>query len=396
MASTTQEVKSPRASDEMAEFSTFEQILPHESEELRMVLPKGMRFALNPRLGGYGKEIKPRDTSMKTYDIVIDPNARTNMVKESLRYRPDAASKHDELTTLPRVRFNDAVRDAIVDERHQRTVFRRERIQKFNTHKHVPALVTDRLVPCWRYPHSLTKQKTPAALALRRLQDAVAATAPENAERTKVAKMFKKSSRRQYGKKSAPWAYVTPTVSAAMKRQEKVDPAGDDWRVVNVSTARELLHPRIAAFDNGGAGPIWDEIRERKIKEHQESKEQWLAHDVLPGGKGISPLAEEIKEIRQQSQDGLQSLEKKYGRRREAFRKLPDLGATQSFDKYCKEYKKKAKLAEEQAAKKEVEEKPTFSPLAGALSLGLSKHRHAISDTDAPRFDIQDFSFISP
>jgi hypothetical protein len=363
--------------------STFEQILPRESEELQMILPKGMRFALNPNLGGYGKDNKLRDTSMKTYDVIVDPNARTNMVKESLRYRADDESKHEELMKLPRVKFNDAVRDAIVDERHQRTVFRRERLRKFNTHKHVPALVTNRLVPCWREPTKLSKQNTPAAEALKTLRHAVATTAPENAERTKAAKMFKKSTRRQYDKKAAPWAYITPTLSAAMKRQEKVEPSErDSWQMTSASTAKEALHPRMAAFDNGGTGPIWEEIRERELKEHHESKQQWLAHDVLPGGKGISPIAEEIKEIRQQAQVGLQSLETMYGKRREAFRKLPDRGATQSFEKYCREYKKKAKMAEEQAAKKEVEEKPTFSPLAAALNLGLSKHRLVMSDTD--------------
>lgn len=374
---------SSRAIEELGALSTFEQILPQESSEIQTILPKGMRFALNPHLGGYSKDNKLRDTSTKVYDVIVDPNARTNMVKESLRYRPDGDGKNDPHMTLPRVKFNDAVRDAIVDERHQRTIFRRQRIQKFNTHKHVPALVTDKLVPCWRDPTSLHKQKTPAAEALRRLQQAVALTAPENAERSKVAKMFKKSVRRQYDKKSAPWAYVTPTVSAAMKKQERVESERDDWQLVGATTAKELMHPKISAFGNGGAGPIWDEIRERRVKEHHESKQQWLAHDVLPAGKGVSAVAEEIKEIRQQSQEGLQSLEAKYEKRREAFRKLPHRDATQSFDKYCKEYKKKVKIAEEQAAKKEVEEKPTFSPLAGALSLNLSKHRHVASDTDA-------------
>ena len=47
--------------------------------------------------------------------------------------------------------------------------------------------------------------------------------------------------------------------------------------------ARQLLHPIVAALDNGigGFGTAADEARKKKLKEDQENRKMWLSHDVL-------------------------------------------------------------------------------------------------------------------
>lgn len=365
--------------DPNSDLSTFEQIVPQEPEELKTMVPRGMRCALSSKLGGYGRHNKMSTHSSKIYNVLIEPHGRKNMVKEILRYG-DTASPFDVEagTVLPQVRFDHGVLDAIIDERCARASFRAERVSRFKTHKYVPALVTERLVPCWRSADTQS-QATPAWLAQKNLETAVALSKEKNAKSNKVAKKFKGTARRHYNtdvRAANTWVTSIPTVSHAMKRTEKVlveDFDENDWQISSISEAKELMHPPGLCLDNGGAGPAWDELREKEIAEFRESRSRWLAHDVKPGGKQPSPVAGEIAEIRQNGKPGLKTLQAQYATKREVFQKAPRHSAEQSFQRFCDEKKAKAQALEAEAAAKLAAERKPEGFYGGLLSLGLSK-----------------------
>jgi len=367
--------------DSNSDLSTFEQIVPQELEELKTMVPRGMRCALSSKLGGYGRHNKMSTQSTKIYNVVIEPHGRKNMVKEILRYG-DTASPFDAATgaVLPQVRFDHGVLDAIIDERCARASFRAERVSRFKTHKYVPALVTERLVPCWRSADTHAQcQATPAWLAQKNLETAVTLMKEKNAKSNKVAKKFKGAARRSYNmdaRAANTWVTSIPTVSHAMKRTEKVqieDFDENDWQISSISEAKGLMHPQGLCLDNGGAGPAWDELREKETAEFRESRSRWLAHDVKPGGKQPSPVAGEIAEIRQNGKSGLKNLQAQYTTKREIFQKAPRHSAEQSFQRFCDEKKAKAQALEAEVAAKLAAERKPEGFYGGLLSLGLSK-----------------------
>lgn len=373
---------------EESELSTFESILPQEPEQIQMVLPRGMRFAYSSALGGYAKKKKLDQNNSKTYEVTVQPNGRTNMVKEILRYGDTAVpdSGPDFVLKEPPVKFNHAVMDEIVSERHERTIFRRERLQKFSTHRFVPALVSDRLVPCWRSASKVENVNTPAAHAHQRLELVANEMAEANSRFTTANRKYKNSSQRRKYKKQAMMKLnvITPTIAAAMKRSRRVTPEPLGWQIGGSSEAKENLQGAVDAFENGGAGPAWDELREKRLMETRDCRRQWLSHDVIPAGTVPSPAEVESQDVRQSCKPRLQALQAVYAKKRAAFQETgEDRGAYASFEAYCKDHKMKAKqAAEEQAriAAEEEEKKKKECVLAGVLSLGLSKHRATQSD----------------
>lgn len=367
--------------DRDSSLSLFEQHLPQDLEDVHCVLPRGMRYALSARLGGYGRHNRLREGAAKIYDITVKPKGRKHMVKEILRYGESGEPQHGVTTPVPKVAFDDPVMDAIVDERHSREVFRGERLLKFNKFKHVPALVSQRLVPCWRGDER--DDSTPAAQMRRVIEDKIeesraksdAVSVGEGASNNKS----KVNLARKHGRKTS--AIVVPTISMAMKRVDRalaplcVGTSGSDWHITSVSEARELLHPQMPALENGGAGPASDALRELKLLADEESKALWLAGDVLPAGKAATLAAQQSSEIREASKFKLSLLSLQYEKKRDTFRKTPDRDAMKSFERFCSKHK--AKASAEAAPRASSKQQPPHgqSNFAGVLSLGMAKQR---------------------
>jgi len=367
-----------------SELSLFEQILPDEAESMQVVLPRGNKFALTSKKGGSGKQHKVTlsETNAKVYNCTVIPRGRRNMVKEILKYGETAAPAvtHIRGFDLPHVPFEDETLNAIVQERHQRSAFRQERLTRFKAHRYVPALVTERLVPCWRSTDD--KAETPAVLAQQKLASIVTSMADRNAQPVKKpAKGF--FSRRQYKKKVITLQKCfTPTVSTAMKRAVRgsahnFDDEDERWQINGKEETRALLHPIVPALDNGGAGPAADELREVKLREDHENRSLWLAHDVKPGGRSPTPAAEEIEALRHSGKSQQRALQAQYEKRREVFQNTPDGGAMKSFRQFCENHKTKEKEAAAEAVKCAAEKakeqaQPAFSMI---LSLGIGKPR---------------------
>lgn len=360
-----------------SESSTFEKILPQEAENLDVRLPRGMRFALSMARQP-GKAAKTLEDTGRTYNVIVEPHGRTDMVKEMLRHGEAAIPEEDYEHELPVVRYEDPAMDAIIDERHDRSVFRKERIQKFQTHRFVPALVSDRLVPCWRSAAG-SNEACPAAEAQRKLKAAMLAVQALNASRKPAgAEKNKKKERRRYQR----LAFITPTVSMAMKRQKKaaVEPLG--WQVTG-NESGDVLHQQTSAFESGGVGPCWEEVDAKNKIEARENRRQWLSHDVIPAGTG-RPCSKEVQEIRDQSKINLQSLRTQYGSQRTAHQKRMGSSTQSSFDRYY-DYKVKEKREKDEADRKAAEAKPEEPPLAfaaGCLSLGFGQSKHRATQPD--------------
>lgn len=343
-----------------------------------------MRCALASRLGGYGSHNKLRDSVVKVYNITVKPKGRRHMVKEALRYGSAEPTKSSK-SVHPKVPYDNAVVGLIVEERQMAEVFRDERLAKFNKHKHVPALVSEQFVPSWRGASNAEDEFTPAAQMRKRLEEEMEDMRQKITSSKTSSKANSSSSRRTEDRMTGQSTMVMPTISIAMKRAEKVvapdrreGSFSEDWRLSSVSEAREVLHPHVPDLENGGAGCAWDELRERTLREEQESKSLWLAGDVKPGGKSVTPAAEEISKIRERSKHGLNSLVLQYGRKREAFQKAPDSGAMKSFEKFIEEHRDKVKASTEEATKAAEQIRPKLqlsASFAGALSHGLGKHR---------------------
>merc|ERR1712139_234363 len=127
---------------------------------------------------------------MGIYSVTVEPRGRKNMIKEILRYGDSACAEEAPLPPKPKVKFDHPVKDAIVEERYERTVFRSQRLSKFNTHRFVPALVSERLVPCWRSVDNRAEH-TPAAQAQRKLEAAVIAMSARTEKSCEAAGKFK-------------------------------------------------------------------------------------------------------------------------------------------------------------------------------------------------------------
>jgi len=311
------------------------------------------------------------------YSVTVEPHGRKNMVKEILRHGDTAAPEQPPLPERPAVKYHHAIKDAIVEERHDRQVFRMERLGKFKTHRFVPALLSERMVPCWRSTDN--QDHTPAAEAQKKLAEAAKTLRRDTFNKAGFPTNGKEPRSRKYKahKIVAPKLSIFPTMSAALKRTGKVEVEQHEveWNICNIPE-----HPGLEALGNGGAGPAWDELREQKAQEDHENRSMWLAHDVKPGGKMVSPVVEEIKEIRQKGKHRLKSLSAQYEKKREAFQNAPEYSAMESFHRYCAEKKAKAK-AETLEAAKLFERKPeqnagiTGFGLTGMLNLGVSKNR---------------------
>mmetsp|Transcript_103507 Transcript_103507/g.179761 ORF Transcript_103507/g.179761 Transcript_103507/m.179761 type:complete len:402 (-) Transcript_103507:98-1303(-) len=362
--------------------SLFETILPQEAENIETHLPRGMRFALSPQLVGHGKVADVLKQSAKTYNVTIEPHGRRgikgDMIKEFLKYGDVEAPTVDFGLELPKVRFGDAVQDSIVDERYERSIFRKERLRKFNLHRHIPALVTPRLVPFWRGSlREQTNKQSPAQEAQARIEEA-------------LRSLYVKKRKHKRNIKSAKYntipVVLTPTVSTAQKRQNKVEPEPPNWQIGSVASAHEIMHPTYDAFEGEGSGTVADEMKEKEFKEYQENKERWLSNTMLPAGKTPSRGSQQIAEVREKGKANLQSLRNEYQQKLDKFqlkqKKRQESGEKSSFQRYWAEYKKQERL-EKEAAERTVEDKPSgplCANLGGLLSLGLSKHRATQSD----------------
>jgi len=372
--------------DRDCSLSLFEQHLPQDLENVHSVLPRGMRYALSSRLGGYGRHNRLREGVAKIYDITVKPKGRKHMVKEGLRYGESGEPQHGSPPPLP-VSFDDPVMDAIVDERHSREVFRGERLLKFNKFKHVPALVSQRLVPCWRGDDR--DESTPSAQMRKVIEDKIEESRAKS-DAVSVGDNKSKVSRKQR-RKIGRSVTVVPTMSIAMKRTERFlaplcgGTSGSDWHMTSVSEARELLCPHIPALENGGVGPAFDALRELKLLEEEESKDLWLAGDVKPGGKTVTSAEEQTSEIREASRLKLSQLSLQYEERRDAFQRTPDRDAMKSFQRFCSQHKAKAKAAAEEAIKaiaKQQAQQRTPSKVAGNFAGVLSLRRQASASVE--------------
>lgn len=355
--------------------------MPHEAEDIETHLPRGMRYALSPQLVGHGKVADLLKQSGKPYHVTVEPQGRKavkgDMIKEILKYGDTEAPTVDFGLELPKVRFGDAVQDAIVDERFERAVFRKERVQKFNLHKHIPALVTPRLVPFWRgKKEENPEQKSPAEEAQLRIEEAL---------RSLYVKRRKHKRKRNQKVYSTVPVMLTPTLSTAQKRQVKVEPEPPSWMISSVSSAQKIMHPPYES-DSGEMGTVADKVKEKKRREYEESKEKWLYNDMIPPGRTPSQGSQQIAEVREKGKANLQVLRSEYQQKLDKFqqkqRKRQESGETSSFQRYWAEWKVKEKL-EREAAERTVEDKPSgplCANLGGLLSLGLSKHRATQSD----------------
>lgn len=363
-----------------SELSSFEKILPQAPENIEMTIPRGMRLALSSsaRWAGHLKAVKvvqgfgatPTCQAL-TYNVTVRPNGRKINMKELLK-KPVIES--DDLLALPQVRFNDAVLDAIIDERHSRSVFRQERLRKFNTHRFVPALVTERLVPCWRTSGS--QGFSPAMEAAQKIKDACAATSLDLQDKPKKGRR----------KRQKETAFVMPTMAMAMKRRTKVEVVPPCWRNIGVLDLQR--HPPIAELDAGGGGlPILEQLEKDKIADSMEARKLWLSHDVLPAGVSKPKWSEEVQEIREQSKVNLRSLHSKYAKKRSGHQRHAADNSDSTFEKYMHDCKVKSKLAAEEAAKAASAKKSEPSKMLdfGGLGFSLGKNK---ATTDSPAGEV--------
>jgi hypothetical protein len=248
----------------------------------------------------------------------------------------------------------------------------------------VPALVTERLLPCWRSSASgQDAENTPAAIAQKKLEAACEEMRAKTVKSSKHARKYEKSSkRRQYSQheSAVKMNCVVPTLSTAMKKSERIIPSELGWSVLSVSEGKDLLHPHIAALENGGAGPAWDELREQKLKEFRESKSLWLTHDVKPGGRTPSAASKEVEEVRSAGKSRLKTLSAQYEKKRQDFQESQKINNSRlgSFQQFIDEKKLQAKAKAEEAARIAAiakKEAAKANELAGVLSLGLTKNR---------------------
>jgi len=353
-----------------SELSSFEKILPQAPENVEMTVPRGMRVALSSagRWSGHLKGVKvvqgfgaAPTCQAKTYNVIVRPNARKINMKELLK-KPFVVS--EDLPALPEVRFNDAVSDAIIDERHSRSAFRMERLRKFSTNRLVPALVTERLVPSWR--SSGSQGFSPAMEASQKIKDACAATSLDLQEKPT------KKGRRKRQKETA---FVMPTMAMAMKRRTKVEVYEGNaptWRKCGILDV-DAFRQAVPEFDTGGGGlPILEQCAKDKIAEGMEAKKLWLSHDVRPAGVSKPKWAEEVQGIRQHSKVNLQSLHSKYAKKRSGHQRQAADNSEGNFEKYMHDCKVKDKLAAEEAAKAASAKKIEPSKMLDFGGLGFS------------------------
>lgn len=361
-----------------SDMSTFEMHLPRVTEHIEMRLSRGMRWGLSSECAGAGKMAKVCEETGVTYNVTVEPNGRRMNLKEIDRM--ELRDLHGDAFELgvPEVRFNDVMMDAIVDERHDRGEFRKERLRKFNTHRFMPALVTERLVPCWRAGMGAkpTDQMTPAEEFKQRIKEACEAANVNTRGDVVQAKTGKKDRTSHHQQHRGKDAFVMPTVSVAMKRQLKAKHRRPDrtWRVSGVLDVHEALHPPVRVFDSGGIGPVWEELEKERALEHKRSKKDWLSHDVVPSGIA-APSSEEVDWIREESKNNLQTLRSEYKQRRDKHQR----GSTSnrgesSFEKFFQSCKAKAKTVAEEAVKAAAAEKvQTAKPFDLSLGIALSK-----------------------
>lgn len=362
--------------------SLFGSILPQEAENIETHLPRGMRFALSPDLVGHGKVAEVLKQSAKTYNVTVDPDGRTklkgDMIKEVLRYGDSPTPSAENYgIELPKVRFGDAVQDSIVDERYERSIFRKERLRRFNLHRHIPALVTPRLVPFWRGSLREVNKNTPAQEAQARIEEAL---------RSLYVKKRKHKRNIRTAKYTTVPVNLTPTVSTAQKRQNKIEPEPPSWAITSEANKHDILHPTHDCFDHDGAGTVQDQLKEREQKEYKENKDKWLSNTMLPAGRTPTRGSQQIAEVREKGKANLQNLRSEYQQKLDKFqqkqKKRQEAGPQSSFQRFWVDHKNKERL-EREAAERTVEDKPVgpvCSNLAGVLSLGLSKHRATQSD----------------
>jgi len=378
------------SSQDSAKLSAFQQILPQSSENMELRIPRGMRFTHSSQLAGCGKMAKIHAVTGRSYNFTVEPLGRKIMPKEFWKFSDELQDEDSAKTELPEVRFNDAVLDAIIDERHHRTNFRKERLRKFASHRFVPALVTERLVPCWRAAGSSKDAvaSNPAQEASQRLEAAY----EEMRARSKSPVLDTRSERRKFQKerrRRRNEKLVTPTMSVAMKRQEKVEVPPPCWRPNGILDVHDDLHPQ-QYFESGGCGPMWEEVEKERVREHWEAKKQWLSHDVLPAGIAM-PWSEGVQEVRELSKSNLQGLRLQYDKKRNLHKKSINSRTESGFEKYLQECKAKDRLAAAEAARAAATEKASSANKfdLGGLGLSLGKQRAEASAAVPPDLTAQ-------
>mmetsp|Transcript_56083 Transcript_56083/g.121303 ORF Transcript_56083/g.121303 Transcript_56083/m.121303 type:complete len:410 (-) Transcript_56083:70-1299(-) len=297
--------------------STFHRHLQQEAVDLEIEIPRGLRLPLfqgracarqpqggrAPLLGG--PRGSPRQASRK-YSVTVVPRGRIQPPKEVLRIATKQDYRHS--LELPTVRFDEPAMDAVIDERHERAVFRMERVMLFDIHRNVPGLLSPRLLPCWQLPGS-----DGAGLdAQIRIDTAMSAWEA----RTRATRSRRGELRR----------FVMPTMSIAQKCQQKAPPREPSWRATGVADARKLIESTIRhvpAECDGRA--LCDALLEKQRQELREAKELRICDTPIkpPGRKSVLIEPErqgEIEEMRERGKVKLQGLKKQYEQKRQAFR----------------------------------------------------------------------------
>eukprot|EP00927_Polykrikos_kofoidii_P056741 TRINITY_DN50819_c0_g1_i1.p1 TRINITY_DN50819_c0_g1~~TRINITY_DN50819_c0_g1_i1.p1 ORF type:complete len:423 (-),score=78.70 TRINITY_DN50819_c0_g1_i1:210-1478(-) len=361
-----------------SEPSVFEQRLPQDVEDITVQIPRGLRFALHEKLAGFseaGDDISTRP--VKQYVVKVEPHARDGSKQLQLRRLARGNRKpHSVKLELPEVRFDDTVKDAIIDERHGRAVFRSDRLQSWDMNKHVPCLTCPKLIPSWRGA-TAEEVDTPAVEAQKKIQAA-------------FQMMQEKRRSTRIGRKRR-MRFVTPTFSIAMKRNQKVLPQNDHglWMMTGETEARRNLfapHEHNAAEYDGLAK--CDALLKRAQEEVKQAKQRFVG-DPLIRPTGVVPVSllderqaeveAHVADVRCKGKEMLQSLKFAYDNKRETFKKATKARGTESaFDRFYTDYKANQRSLEErkQQAMKEQEEmkaKHVRSSLANVMSLGLAR-----------------------
>lgn len=351
-----------------AEESIFDQNLPQDTEALTIDLPRGMRFALGQSLAG--EVTDPLVRSHRTYYVTVEPNGRQLSARERFKPRLDPIAAEHPANAPTSMRFHDAAMDAVIEERHGRADFRKQRLTAFNLKKNVPALCCSRLVPSWR------EIGGGGAVEAKKKLDAAMEFMQDRKEKDESKSRAKKQKAR----------FVTPTLSMANKRTNKVELDSERWSASGGSAAKELLtgeQRRYIPGDLGGMALCDAKVHERRVHE-KEGKQKRMKPDetlALPlfAGEREYKIKTEIAELRTKASEELKSLSDDYASERTNYTaKNRNYCTPSSFQQYEREENIKDRIAAELRIKQEQKkskENPRMvrSSLANLMSIGLGR-----------------------
>jgi len=136
-----------------ADWKAFDQELIKQVETIQVDVPRGAKIHSSPRVAGQTR--RQKSLPGRQYTVTVEPNARNRMPGAVLQEKPKPLTCLDQ--DVQSAKDGDPYVCSLVEER---SLFRQERLRRFQMGSHFPALVSPRIVPSWEKSQARQQNRT--------------------------------------------------------------------------------------------------------------------------------------------------------------------------------------------------------------------------------------------